>query len=119
MDMDTGFSVYVDRNKFKKKEDSIPNFLNNDGFKSALNSIYPKYINKWVDDSLIKNCQLCSAEFGWVTVKKHHCRACGCVFCYDCCNQSIKIPPFIKKPLEEASYRQQIVNMDIRNRTLV
>jgi hypothetical protein len=110
MDMDTGFSVYVDRNKFKKKEDSIPNFLNNDGFKSALNSIYPKYINKWVDDSLIKNCQLCSAEFGWVTVKKHHCRACGCVFCYDCCNQSIKIPPFIKKPLEEASYRQQIVN---------
>jgi hypothetical protein len=97
-----GFSVYVDTNKFKKKENSFPNFSNGESFKSALNSIYPKYINNWVDDSLILNCQLCNITFRWFE-RKHHCRACGCVFCNTCCGKFIKIPNFIRKPKERST----------------
>jgi len=106
--LNTGFSVYIDQTKFKSKDDSASNFFNNDNFKSTLNKIYPKYINKWVDESLILNCQLCKAEFGWFITGKHHCRACGCVFCSKCCNKHIKIPEFIKRPEEKETFRTQL-----------
>src|SRR5665647_2752974 len=111
--LDTGFSVYIEgnktRNKSRGKEDSAPNFSNNDSFRSVLNRIYPKYMNKWVDETLVRSCQLCNSGFGWLITRKHHCRACGCVFCSDCCNKYIKIPQYIKKPEEKDTFRSQFL----------
>jgi hypothetical protein len=114
--LDSGFSVYVEHNKFKKikkqpeEQNTSFNYQNDNNISYALNNIYPKYIPKWVDSSLVLNCQSCNKKFGYF-VGKHHCRACGCVYCSDCCFQYIQIPNYIKKPQEENTYKQQIINL--------
>jgi len=107
--MDVGFSVYVDM-KTTSKDDSWKLF--GDNLQSELNDIYPKYIDKWVDESLIINCQnqYCCSEFN-VSNRKHHCRACGSVFCTKCCNNYIVIPNFIKKPKKSDSYMSWLKNI--------
>ena len=51
---------------------------------------------KWTDDSDIANCSSCIKQFG-ITVRKHHCRQCGGVFCADCTENTANVPSF-KKP---------------------
>ncbi|ATZ80816.1 phosphatidylinositol kinase [Bodo saltans virus] len=108
----TGFSVYVERKKSNENL-SMNNFVNNDNFKSQLNEIYPKYIERWVDESVVLNCQdqHCNIKFSAWYNRKHHCRACGCVYCGNCCKQYITIPSYVKKPIESATYLQQLNNL--------
>ncbi|KFV87962.1 FYVE and coiled-coil domain-containing protein 1 [Struthio camelus australis] len=40
---------------------------------------------KWQGDTEINHCLDCQREFSWM-VRRHHCRMCGRVFCYYCCN---------------------------------
>jgi hypothetical protein len=114
--LDSGFSVYIDYNKFKKikknteEQNGSFGYNNNDNMNIALNDIYPKYIEKWVDSNLVMSCQSCDVKFS-LFVGKHHCRACGCVFCRECCYKYMRIPNFIKKPKEDDTYKQQIVNL--------
>lgn len=42
----------------------------------------------WQDSGLIKNCRRCGVRFT-VTVRKHHCRECGNVFCNTCSNYKL------------------------------
>ncbi len=44
------------------------------------------HIPRWIPDHLVKNCASCSRDFGFFT-RKHHCRKCGDIFCYSCCNK--------------------------------
>eukprot|EP01102_Stenamoeba_stenopodia_P017853 TRINITY_DN645_c0_g5_i1.p1 TRINITY_DN645_c0_g5~~TRINITY_DN645_c0_g5_i1.p1 ORF type:complete len:649 (-),score=164.41 TRINITY_DN645_c0_g5_i1:183-2129(-) len=37
----------------------------------------------WVDDDAVEKCELCDAPFSFF-VRKHHCRACGHIFCSTC-----------------------------------
>ena len=37
----------------------------------------------WVPDSQLSNCENCSKKFG-VYRRKHHCRNCGHIFCWEC-----------------------------------
>ncbi|KAM6170602.1 FYVE and coiled-coil domain-containing protein 1 isoform 2-T2 [Rhynchocyon petersi] len=43
---------------------------------------------KWLGDAEASHCLDCKREFGWM-VRRHHCRICGRVFCYYCCNNYI------------------------------
>lgn len=45
---------------------------------------------RWVDDSQISNCQKCLKEFS-VARRKHHCRACGGIFCHSCSDHSMML----------------------------
>ncbi|GMS80070.1 hypothetical protein PENTCL1PPCAC_2245, partial [Pristionchus entomophagus] len=45
---------------------------------------------KWLDDSEALNCTHCAKLFS-LTVRKHHCRVCGFIFCSSCSNKTIKI----------------------------
>lgn len=127
--LNPGFSVYIDNNRFeniklnKKNPNGSFSFKSDEKMNLELNKIYPKYNEKWVDSSVVSNCQLCNKNFDF-TGKisqyinkigcfsgKHHCRACGCIFCGDCCNKYILIPNFIKKPKEDYSIKQQLVNI--------
>ncbi|KAI1296637.1 Early endosome antigen 1 [Halotydeus destructor] len=38
---------------------------------------------KWADDSEVTGCQACDKQFT-LTVRKHHCRNCGQIFCNEC-----------------------------------
>lgn len=51
-----------------------------------LGSIAPE----WVSDDLAPACMKCAAKFS-MTRRRHHCRACGKVFCSTCCWQKVKL----------------------------
>ncbi|KAI5144262.1 Zinc Finger Fyve Domain-Containing Protein 16 [Manis pentadactyla] len=44
----------------------------------------------WVPDSEAPNCMNCQIKFTF-TKRRHHCRACGKVFCGVCCNRKCKL----------------------------
>jgi len=52
----------------------------------------------WVEDNDIQTCQRCKCEFS-VFTRKHHCRHCGRIYCYNCCNTWMKIDAGIRKSL--------------------
>eukprot|EP00003_Mantamonas_plastica_P029230 TRINITY_DN688_c0_g2_i1.p1 TRINITY_DN688_c0_g2~~TRINITY_DN688_c0_g2_i1.p1 ORF type:complete len:641 (-),score=140.75 TRINITY_DN688_c0_g2_i1:104-2026(-) len=52
--------------------------------KSQFGPPEPLEITKWMADEDASHCCGCSAEFGWVLVRRHHCRFCGKVFCSNC-----------------------------------
>ncbi|CAD2100592.1 FYVE and coiled-coil domain-containing protein, putative [Plasmodium vinckei brucechwatti] len=47
----------------------------------------------WVPDEEVTNCYSCNVTFN-VRVRKHHCRACGNVFCSNCSDNKIKISEY-------------------------
>ncbi|KAL4822523.1 hypothetical protein H8958_007021 [Nasalis larvatus] len=44
----------------------------------------------WIPDSEAPNCMNCQVKFTF-TKRRHHCRACGKVFCGVCCNRKSKL----------------------------
>ncbi|XP_036724112.1 FYVE and coiled-coil domain-containing protein 1 isoform X2 [Balaenoptera musculus] len=40
---------------------------------------------RWLGDTEANYCFDCKREFSWM-VRRHHCRICGHIFCYYCCN---------------------------------
>uniref|UniRef100_A0A5S6Q8D0 FYVE-type domain-containing protein n=1 Tax=Trichuris muris TaxID=70415 RepID=A0A5S6Q8D0_TRIMR len=51
---------------------------------------------RWEDDSTVASCR-CGKTFS-VTVRKHHCRNCGSIFCNDCSSKSAMVASS-KKPV--------------------
>jgi hypothetical protein len=51
-----------------------------------LGSVAPE----WVSDDLAPACMKCTSKFS-ITRRRHHCRACGKVFCSTCCSQKVKL----------------------------
>lgn len=52
---------------------------------------------KWADDSQVTHCTGCEKLFT-VTIRKHHCRNCGNIFCNECSAKSAATPSS-KKPV--------------------
>lgn len=65
-------------------EDSLPANTCKDGL--VLGQKQPT----WVPDSEAPNCMNCKVKFTF-TKRRHHCRACGKVFCGVCCNRKCKL----------------------------
>lgn len=51
---------------------------------------------RWLGDTEVNHCHDCKREFSWM-VRRHHCRVCGRIFCYYCCNNYVLIKPNGKK----------------------
>uniref|UniRef100_A0A452TDT8 FYVE and coiled-coil domain-containing protein 1 n=1 Tax=Ursus maritimus TaxID=29073 RepID=A0A452TDT8_URSMA len=51
---------------------------------------------RWLGDAKGSHCHDCKREFSWM-VRRHHCRICGRVFCYYCCNNYVLTKPSGKK----------------------
>ncbi|NXD23966.1 FYCO1 protein, partial [Spelaeornis formosus] len=45
---------------------------------------------RWQGDTEVNHCLDCQREFSWM-VRRHHCRMCGRIFCYYCCNNYMVI----------------------------
>ena len=41
-------------------------------------------VSKWVPDASVSNCEKCRKPFNTHWRRKHHCRRCGHVFCWEC-----------------------------------
>lgn len=92
-DIDINYSIYVDNSLMSSSPDNF------------INKICPKQNDKWVDSNLIHKCQNCDNTFGFLN-RKHHCRACGGVFCNVCCNSYKEIPKnIIKVPMQDNSFK--------------
>jgi len=52
--------------------------------------VEPKNIYHWIDDDVVTRCYQCGIEFG-IFKRKHHCRNCGRIFCYDCSDKKKKL----------------------------
>ncbi|XP_076783255.1 zinc finger FYVE domain-containing protein 16 [Arvicanthis niloticus] len=74
-----GGSSFVTANK-----DSLPENIHKEGL--VLGQKQPT----WVPDSEAPNCMNCQVKFTF-TKRRHHCRACGKVFCGVCCNRKCKL----------------------------
>ena len=70
---------------WKKEEENDPKLPNY----TKLNNLEEN--NKmWVPDDKAKICHNCQKEFNSIFIRKHHCRICGNIFCYDCSNKNIE-----------------------------
>ncbi len=48
---------------------------------------------KWAEDKAVKYCSACGFQFN-VLIRRHHCRACGKLFCKHCCSDRWPLPKF-------------------------
>jgi len=53
--------------------------------------ISKQFHRKWLDDSEAVNCTFCGRQFA-LTVRKHHCRHCGFIFCNECSSKTAQVP---------------------------
>mmetsp|Transcript_22937 Transcript_22937/g.33529 ORF Transcript_22937/g.33529 Transcript_22937/m.33529 type:complete len:1207 (+) Transcript_22937:65-3685(+) len=58
------------------------------GVTRTIHRLYAKYESGfagvgWIIDEDIDNCMVCNNEFGFF-LRKHHCRSCGNIVCYNC-----------------------------------
>ena len=53
----------------------------------------------WASDEAVNSCSACGVEFS-VFNRKHHCRACGKIFCGVCSCHRMKIPGQVVKDLQ-------------------
>ncbi|CAG0920330.1 unnamed protein product [Notodromas monacha] len=63
---------------------------------------------KWADDTGVENCPVCNKLFT-LTVRRHHCRQCGGIFCNDCSSKTATLPSS-KKPVRRDSFIALIVS---------
>ena len=50
----------------------------------------------WVRDDISDKCLGCEKPFHLILRRRHHCRSCGGIFCYECSAYSVEIPNFIE-----------------------
>lgn len=50
----------------------------------------------WLPDSEAESCLKCSVKFSF-RKRRHHCRACGLIFCSNCCSAKMPLPFKITK----------------------
>ena len=104
--MNLNFSVYINVNE------SI------DFIDERIHKIYPKMSQEWIDCDKVFNCEKCLSTFSFFN-RKHHCRACGHVYCGKCCSKYIKIPlDLIEIPKEKIGWSNYIKTMVCYNNNM-
>ncbi|XP_029639814.1 uncharacterized protein LOC115214902 isoform X2 [Octopus sinensis] len=64
----------------------------------------------WVPDADAPNCMQCEAKFRF-TKRRHHCRACGKVFCSACCSMKTKLQYMENKEARVCLACHQLINI--------
>jgi hypothetical protein len=48
----------------------------------------------WTADLGVTQCEQCRAAFG-MFLRKHHCRRCGQIFCWECSQRTVELRPAV------------------------
>ena len=95
------YSMVADNNYFKNNEFGRCNFL----------LVQERGIHSWVKNNSVTNCYDCKKKF-WFYLRKHHCRACGRIYCCYCTEKYVELPNDIEKfPSEPGYWAKSIENM--------
>jgi len=76
---DLSFSMYIDKKTV----------LGGKGSESRLSGVQSRRNHVWIRDDQVDRCYQCNEVFTFIK-RKHHCRGCGKIFCYSCCNDWIR-----------------------------
>jgi hypothetical protein len=85
-----------------------------------INELDERKRHNWVRDDLTDKCLSCEKYFS-IFRRRHHCRFCGGIFCYECSGYSIEIPKFIEscpKPDVNPYDFKNYIPSSIKNKTL-
>ncbi|XP_061192554.1 zinc finger FYVE domain-containing protein 9-like isoform X1 [Saccostrea echinata] len=69
---------------------------------------------RWIPDSEAPNCMGCEMKFTF-TKRRHHCRACGKVYCSTCCNLKSRLPYMDNKEARVCVPCHQMIEADLCN----
>ena len=96
-------TIEYDRYLINLSDNISDNLKEHDKFHIIDNYSKPIELTKatWVKDELVSICNSCNVSFSLFR-RKHHCRCCGKIFCYDCTKYFINIPD-INKSLKNPS----------------
>ncbi len=102
----------INRNKLEKRLTKLINLINDidektddDGSASTLFSLasvlkrrnFEHQVVPWIPNDEVKDCPICLQHFS-LSLRKHHCRLCGCIICADHSKGcSREVPMFILK----------------------
>ena len=101
--MNGAISIYIDRKRSNSNPINIP----------------ARKPSVWVPNKKVNYCFDCGAEFGYL-IRKHHCRSCGRIFCYDCARWYCKDNEYIPKPTPpEKSFMDLSQYMEDKNKMRV
>lgn len=97
----------IDNKSLMENEKTTPVTLNENYLEDLSYSVYvekrqehgentssftlPRRVHSWVEDDRITNCTNCNKGFT-LFLRKHHCRLCGKIFCYECSQHRANIP---------------------------
>lgn len=79
-----------DLNSFSMILDSNP--INNENNYEKINS---RRLQTWVKNDTVNTCYQCLRSFSFF-IRKHHCRLCGHIFCWNCSRFNMIIPDIIR-----------------------
>lgn len=92
---DVSYSVFLEK---KIQEKTI----------APLRYVMPRKTHAWVPDESVSDCYNCKKVFG-VFLRKHHCRHCGKIFCYECSNYEQMIPePMLSDDSKKGTWNDYI-----------
>lgn len=77
--------------------DSITNFNLNSNKPPLYRHLHRRRVHNWVKDETVTHCHECKCQFG-MFVRKHHCRACGRIFCNTCSSYYLNIENYSFMP---------------------
>ncbi len=63
--------------------------------------------SNWVRDDLVVSCEICNLEFSMFR-RRHHCRCCGKIFCYQCTKYQIEVPDLDKGLSQKPAYKERV-----------
>lgn len=62
------------------------------GVGRIVSQIRRRKLTRPVPDGTVESCYKCRSGFTLLTRRRHHCRACGRIFCYECSGKYAKVP---------------------------
>ena len=63
--------------------------------------------SNWVRDDLVNSCEICSIDFS-IFRRRHHCRCCGKIFCYQCTKNYIIVPDLDKCLIKKNTDKERV-----------
>eukprot|EP01116_Phalansterium_solitarium_P023631 TRINITY_DN838_c0_g1_i1.p1 TRINITY_DN838_c0_g1~~TRINITY_DN838_c0_g1_i1.p1 ORF type:complete len:755 (-),score=199.74 TRINITY_DN838_c0_g1_i1:438-2702(-) len=79
--------TFIASTKYAEIPDYVP--AGSGRFNPKRDGVVPKH--KWQPDNEAPTCPICRADFG-IFMRKHHCRACGQIFCDSCSSFRLELP---------------------------